>query len=54
VSITTPTSSTDNLGSIFADATAYADPERWHATAARIRAESPILRVRLDDRPRRP
>ena len=51
MSISTPASSTDDLGSIFADATAYADPERWHATAARIRAESPILRVRLDDYP---
>jgi cytochrome P450 len=33
------------LGSIFADAEAYADPVAWHAAAARIRAESPILRV---------
>jgi cytochrome P450 len=41
----------ENLGSIFADATAYADPARWHATAARIRDESPILRVVLEDYP---
>ena len=33
------------LGSIFADPAAYADPASWHAAAARIRAEDPILRV---------
>jgi cytochrome P450 len=37
----------ENLGSIFADPAAYADPVSWHATAARIRAETPILRVAL-------
>jgi cytochrome P450 len=41
----------EHLGSIFADATAYADPVGWHAAATRIRAESPILRVRLDGHP---
>jgi cytochrome P450 len=37
----------ESLGSIFADPVAYADPERWHAGARRIREESPILKVRL-------
>src|SRR5690349_5891216 len=41
----------ENLGSIFADPAAYADPERWHAAAARIRAESPILKVSVPDFP---
>jgi cytochrome P450 len=41
----------DRLGSIFADAELYADPARWHAAAARIRSESPILRVELDEFP---
>ena len=36
---------TSTLGSIFADASAYADPVAWHATAQRIREESPILLV---------
>src|SRR3954469_20977918 len=35
----------EQLGSIFADPAAYADPVAWHAAAARIRAEEPILRV---------
>jgi cytochrome P450 len=39
------TAATENLGSIFADPAAYADPDAWHATAKRIRDESPILRV---------
>jgi cytochrome P450 len=37
----------ENLGSIFADPVAYADPERWHAAARRIREESPVLKVAL-------
>jgi cytochrome P450 len=41
----------ENLGSIFTDPAAYADPDRWHATAARIRAESPILAVREPEFP---
>ena len=41
------TTAVENLGSIFADAAAYADPVAWHAAAARIRAESPILHVAL-------
>jgi cytochrome P450 len=39
--------SVESLGSIFADPVAYADPERWHAAAKRIRDESPILKVTL-------
>jgi cytochrome P450 len=41
----------EHLGSIFADAAAYADPAAWHATAKRIREGSPILKVALDDYP---
>jgi cytochrome P450 len=41
----------ENLGSIFADPVAYADPGRWHAAAQRIREESPVLRVALADFP---
>ena len=41
----------ESLGSIFADAAAYAEPDRWHAAASRIRAERPILEVELDDFP---
>lgn len=41
----TAAASTSTLGSIFADASAYADPVAWHAAAQRIREESPILRV---------
>jgi len=39
------TTDVDDLGSIFSDAGAYADPDRWHASAKRIRDESPILKV---------
>ena len=45
------TTSVEELGSIFADPAAYADPVAWHAAAARIRAESPILRVALPEFP---
>ena len=38
-------------GAIFADPAAYADPVAWHEEAARIRRESPILRVELDEYP---
>jgi cytochrome P450 len=41
----------EQLGSIFADPAAYADPVAWYAAAARIRAEEPILRVALSDFP---
>jgi hypothetical protein len=34
-----------HLGSIFTDPVAYADPAGWHATAKRIRDESPVLKV---------
>ena len=45
------TRATSSLGSIFADAAAYADPAEWHAAAKRIREESPILKVSLPDYP---
>ena len=41
----------EQLGSIFADPAAYADPASWYAAAARIRAEEPILRVSVPDFP---
>jgi cytochrome P450 len=41
----------EQLGAIFADAEAYADPDTWHAKAARIRRERPILRVEADGFP---
>jgi cytochrome P450 len=41
----------ENLGSIFADPVAYADPDAWHAAAKRIRDECPILKVTLDEYP---
>lgn len=40
-----------NPGAIFAEPSAYADPASWHETAARIRRDSPILRVELDQYP---
>jgi len=43
--------SVENLGAIFASPAAYADPVAWHATAKRIREESPLLRVALDGYP---
>jgi cytochrome P450 len=41
----------EDLGSIFADPVAYADPVRWHAAAKRIRDEAPILKVSVDPYP---
>src|SRR6059058_4053996 len=41
----------DNLGRIFAEPAAYADPVAWHETAARLRREQPISRVELDEYP---
>jgi cytochrome P450 len=38
----------EDLGSIFTDPVAYADPAGWHAAARRIREESPILRVAVE------
>jgi cytochrome P450 len=43
--------SVQNLGAIFADPAAYADPAGWHAAAKRIREERPILRVAVEDYP---
>ena len=45
------TTAVDQLGTIFTDALAYADPDRWHETAKRIRQEAPILKVVTDDFP---
>jgi len=45
------TAPVESLGSIFVDPAAFADPDRWHAAAKRIREESPILKVTLDDYP---
>lgn len=42
--IATPTT-TDPRALIFIDPAAFADMEQWHATAAELRAESPVLRV---------
>ena len=47
--MTTPAS--NNPGSIFVDPVAYADPVTWHAAARRIRDESPILKVTLEEYP---
>jgi cytochrome P450 len=41
----------ERLGSIFADATAYADPDRWHAHARQLREQCPIVKVMLDEYP---
>ncbi len=40
-----------NLGRVFAEPSAYADPEAWHATVARLRREQPISKVELADYP---
>jgi cytochrome P450 len=42
----------ENLGAIFVDPAAYADPVAWHATAQRIREESPILDVQVEGYPK--
>jgi cytochrome P450 len=39
------------MGSLFADPVAYADPVSWHAAAKRIRDDAPILKVTLEDYP---
>lgn len=39
------------LGSIFTQAAAYADPASWHSAAKRIRDKAPILRVAMDGYP---
>ena len=38
----------DPRGAIFLDPAAYADPARWHAIAAELRREAPVLRVEAD------
>ena len=35
----------DPRGAIFIDPTAYADQDHWHAVAAELRADAPVLRV---------
>ena len=42
---------TENLGVIFVDPGAYAQPDRWHGAAQRIRDESPILKVAVEGHP---
>jgi cytochrome P450 len=39
----------ENLGRIFADPAAYADPVAWHEAARRLRREAPISRVSLPE-----
>jgi hypothetical protein len=41
----------EGLGAIFVDPEAYAHPDRWHATATRIREESPVLKVAVEGQP---
>jgi cytochrome P450 len=43
--------SLDDLGVIFVDPAAYADPVAWHDAARRIRAECPILKVSVPGYP---
>ena len=38
----------DPRGAIFVDPVAYADPAAWHATAAELRRETPVLRVEAE------
>jgi cytochrome P450 len=45
------TTAVGNLGSIFTDPAAYADPVSWHAAARQIRDTSPILRVAMEGYP---
>ena len=41
----------ESLGVIFVDPSAYSNPPLWHEKAARIRAESPILKVSVEGYP---
>ena len=41
----------ESLGVIFVDPSAYSNPRLWHEKAARIRAESPILKVSVEGYP---
>lgn len=43
-----PASMTDPRGLIFITPEAFADMDRWHATAAELRRESPVLRVEAE------
>lgn len=43
-----PTLLSDPRGAIFLDADAYVDPAAWHATAAELRADAPVLRVEAE------
>ena len=45
----TSTTSPQDLGRIFADPAAYADPVAWHDAARRMRHEAPITRVSLPE-----
>jgi cytochrome P450 len=45
------TTTETNLGRIFAEPSAYADPAAWHAVAARLREEEPISKVSLPEYP---
>ena len=45
------TNAVENLGAIFVDPAAYADPVAWHDAAQRIRHESPILKVVVEGYP---
>jgi cytochrome P450 len=45
------TAAVESLGTIFIDPGAYADPVSWHAAAERIRDESPILKVAVEEYP---
>ena len=42
------TVASDTRGEIFIDPEAYADQERWHAAAAALRADAPVLRVEAE------
>ncbi len=46
--VLSPTTTTDPRGLIFITPSAFADMDSWHATAAELREESPILRVEAD------
>ncbi len=41
-------SETDTRGTIFIDPTIYADQEVWHAAAAELRRDAPVLRVEVE------
>ncbi len=47
--MTTTDTAIDPRGEIFIDPAAYADQERWHAIAAELRDEAPVLRYEAPD-----